>query len=144
VDKTVSIILITFQVVSCSQFYGTQIHADLRLNLRPVSHVIFSPLRSCLKNYLAQSRRATEKKRKKFFSSSASPRLCARKMKGTFKTASKRLFVAAVFPGEVNHSLDIFRLCLIEKRAIADDETTAFASSVDEFLAVDFHFIGCG
>jgi len=53
------------------------------------------------------------------------------------------LFVHAVFFGEVNHRLDIFRLCLIEERAIAHDKTTAFANGIDEFLAVSFHFIGC-
>ena len=54
------------------------------------------------------------------------------------------LFVHAVFLGELNHRLDILRLCLIEKGSIAHDETAAFAGSIDEFLAVSFHFIGCG
>jgi hypothetical protein len=56
----------------------------------------------------------------------------------------KYLFVHTVFLGEVNHRLDIFRLCLIKERPIAHDKTTAFASSVNEFLAVSFHFIGRG
>ena len=56
----------------------------------------------------------------------------------------KYLFVHTIFFGEVNHRLDILRLCFIEKRTIAHDETTAFAGSIDEFLAVSFHFIGCG
>ena len=55
----------------------------------------------------------------------------------------KYLFVHAVFLGEVNHRLDIFRLCLIKERPIAHDKTTAFASSIDKFLGVSSHIPGC-
>ena len=54
------------------------------------------------------------------------------------------LLVHAIFLGDVNHRLDIFRLCLIKEGPVAHDKTTALASSIDEFLAVSLHFIRGG
>ena len=53
------------------------------------------------------------------------------------------LSVHTIFFGEVNHRLHILRLCLIKERPIAHNKATAFANSIDEFLAVIFHLLGC-
>jgi len=59
------------------------------------------------------------------------------------RCSARELAIYAVLLGEVNHRLDIFRLCMVKERPIAQDKTTAFAGSIDEFLGVISYLIGC-
>src|SRR4030043_74589 len=52
------------------------------------------------------------------------------------------LFVYAVFLGEINHSLDVFRFCLVEERPVTHDITAAFTCSVDKVLYIVFYLLG--
>ena len=50
--------------------------------------------------------------------------------------------IDAVLFGDVNHRLDILRLCLIKERPIAHHKATAFANRIDQFFAVISHLLG--
>ena len=56
--------------------------------------------------------------------------------------SNKVLFVRAVRLGRIDHRLDIFRLGFVEESSVAYNETTIFASNVDEILDVVFNLLG--